>query len=77
MDVKTAFLQSYLEDEIYLEQLEECSVNEERQIMCANRTRAFMVQNKLQSVKMLELTLASRLIATRNAVRFRMFTSSR
>ena len=76
MDVKTAFLQSYLEDEIYMEQLEEC-VNEERQIMCANLTRAFMVQNKLQSVKMLELTLSSRLIATRNAVRFRMFTSSR
>ena len=74
MDVKTAFLQGDLEDEIYMEQ-PEGFVNEERTDFVWKLKKN--IYGLEQAVKVLQLTLSSCLMDTRNAVLIRVFTPSR
>ena len=74
MDVKTAFLQGDLEDEIYMEQ-PEGFVNKERTDFVWKLKKN--IYGLKQAVKLLQLTLSSCLMGTRNAVLIRVFTPSR
>ena len=73
MDVKTAFLQGDLEDEIYMEQ-PEGFVNEERTDFVWKLKNIYGLK---QAVNVSQLTLSSCLMDTRNAVLIRVFTPSR